>query len=59
MTTHPLTPEIIKGAQDMLKEYSRELFAGGEPAYPQEAADIVARARREGFIETPAEARTE
>jgi hypothetical protein len=50
MTTRPLTPEVVKQAYDALEAYDKETFGGGEPTYPQWAADIVAQARREGLI---------
>lgn len=43
MSTAAPTPtkEQVEVARAMLDDYNRELFAGGEPPFPQEAAEIV------------------
>jgi hypothetical protein len=51
MTTHPLTPEAVKGAYDALEAYDEETIrCGGEPHFPDWAKSIVDQARREGLI---------
>jgi hypothetical protein len=50
MTTHPLTPEVVKQAYDALEAYDDETFGGGEPHFPVWAKAIVDQARREGLI---------
>lgn len=43
MTTDTPSDEAIAAARDAIDNYNREISTGGEPHYPQWAADVLAR----------------